>query len=1250
MDTVIVAALKRLESRIREVDLRQGGPRGPKGRKGDAGPVGSQGSTGPEGSRGTQGSKGQAGPTGKVGVDGTSGPQGPRGFSGSDGNAGLHGSHGRDGTDGVSIVDAQVDLDGHLTISLSDGTEIDAGLITADGDGQITYVAGSSGKNYDKQIEDLQDQIDQIVADLNAHLGDFNNPHQVMHDQLTDVTPDQHHPQLHDLDSHTDVQILNGQTGQSLIILADGMTWGNKTSDTETWPTGLANGGELNIGPGPNDIELIAGVGLIMDNYTDPLSPPVAQGIQWPQINEPITALPAVAGSVVFFTAYDTGVSAAPIGNFPVNVGGLHQWAQRPSPTLARQEIPLGFAIHDGVVWQEVSNPKVINQTAETLREVATDVLPFSTITEGGTVTEQPAFMLDQEEGVIWENNRNWHVDKSDPNREVLPAKTPTVFEYVNRDFTDVGLSTSTVDPTMWDNNGVVEPVGGGPSGETTIQRLYLDPGDNYWILWGQTVYPTFFTAQANLLGDVVVVPSLLQSSILLGYIISEKGKTDWDVNEAIFTASGSGAGAGGGGTPITDHDNLNGITPDNHHRQLHPLVGLDLDGFNQMQDVNPAVAPVLRDLLAFDGSLFQMDRRTRSVGDYVQAVVYNNGDELFNGSDLSEARIDGVTSFPYVSPTGDQFNIFQGTMSDFAQLAKQIIFGNRYQSTEGFYITGYRVETVVGNEYSVYVINDPTGPTPVGELILTFTAEAAGWQSFNLEARAVAPNSLFDIIAIVNEPDPTPVEVIASYNYLTPQNVTDPLLGQITQSRGQSDLMQVSYTDNDAIDRTALIQGLTPGDQIVINLISYAIQSNQVDAGFANIVVAPAVTTLAGIQDITFETVVATPISVAEDLNYWPTSNFPLVQGLKAVDTPYADIIPDDNAYGVDLLVQAAYVPDPAEWWLKIVAGTGGGGGGDFVPAIFTGAGTTGYVPDPVTENEQFLRDDGTWQDAGGGATESKINQVAHGFAVMDAVRFTGVAWVKAQANDINTTALGLVVEVTDVDNFVFAMSGRYQIGSLTADQWYYLDDAVAGGLVATEPGISQPMVYAEDGSWILIYPYRPSYAVPSTNPMVGEMRPFYGDPNDILPLWHLCDGTNGTPDLRGRTIYGAGNGYIEGASGGIQAVDRDVTDAGGHTHTFSGNTLGSHNHGSTGKTSHAHSVPGNNRTVDFGTGFTFRAQTTDGNTTQESQHVHGTNSTSGGTPSGTNSTQADHTHALTDDDPLHFVVTGFIMFTGVA
>lgn len=61
----------------------------------------------------------------------------------------------------------------------------------------------------------------------------------------------------------------------------------------------------------------------------------------------------------------------------------------------------------------------------------------------------------------------------------------------------------------------------------------------------------------------------------------------------------------------------------------------------------------------------------------------------------------------------------------------------------------------------------------------------------------------------------------------------------------------------------------------------------------------------------------------------------------------------------------------------------------------------------------------------------------------------------------------------------------------------------------------------------------------------------------------WNLCDGTNGTPDLRNRFIVGAGTSYTLGTSGGSTTSNA----AGGHTHTEA--SAGGHNHtGVTGDT----------------------------------------------------------------------------------
>ena len=112
-----------------------------------------------------------------------------------------------------------------------------------------------------------------------------------------------------------------------------------------------------------------------------------------------------------------------------------------------------------------------------------------------------------------------------------------------------------------------------------------------------------------------------------------------------------------------------------------------------------------------------------------------------------------------------------------------------------------------------------------------------------------------------------------------------------------------------------------------------------------------------------------------------------------------------------------------------------------------------------------------------GAGGSTTEVTQNSHGFVAKDAIRHNGSAWVKAQANAASTLALGIVTEAA-TNTFTVAQSGRFTISShgLTVGQWYYLSAAAAGGLVSTEPTISQPIVYVESSSVIFVYPYRPT------------------------------------------------------------------------------------------------------------------------------------------------------------------------------
>ena len=54
----------------------------------------------------------------------------------------------------------------------------------------------------------------------------------------------------------------------------------------------------------------------------------------------------------------------------------------------------------------------------------------------------------------------------------------------------------------------------------------------------------------------------------------------------------------------------------------------------------------------------------------------------------------------------------------------------------------------------------------------------------------------------------------------------------------------------------------------------------------------------------------------------------------------------------------------------------------------------------------------------------------------------------------------------------------------------------------------------------------------------------------------WALCDGTNGTPDLKDRFVVGAGSGYAVGATGGEATHVLTIAEMPSHTHTQNSHT----------------------------------------------------------------------------------------------
>lgn len=95
-----------------------------------------------------------------------------------------------------------------------------------------------------------------------------------------------------------------------------------------------------------------------------------------------------------------------------------------------------------------------------------------------------------------------------------------------------------------------------------------------------------------------------------------------------------------------------------------------------------------------------------------------------------------------------------------------------------------------------------------------------------------------------------------------------------------------------------------------------------------------------------------------------------------------------------------------------------------------------------------------------------------------------------------------------------------------------------------------------------------------------IGIIVMWSGAANAIPAGWKLCDGRNGTPDLRDRFVIGAGSGYAVGASGGNNTISLNVAQLPAHSHTGGTGWMNQnnvHSHGMDAAGKHGHGVHDN-------------------------------------------------------------------------
>lgn len=142
-----------------------------------------------------------------------------------------------------------------------------------------------------------------------------------------------------------------------------------------------------------------------------------------------------------------------------------------------------------------------------------------------------------------------------------------------------------------------------------------------------------------------------------------------------------------------------------------------------------------------------------------------------------------------------------------------------------------------------------------------------------------------------------------------------------------------------------------------------------------------------------------------------------------------------------------------------------------------------------------------------------------------------------------------------TETQNVTLDSNGRFSVtlGSSTAlNKDQFTGTTYLGIKVGTDAELAPRQQLTS-----VAYALQTAAGVPT-----GGIIMWSGTVADIPAGWALCDGSNGTPNLRDKFIVGAGSGYAVGATGGEVAHILTVNEMPSHNHTIT-DGAGSHNHG---------------------------------------------------------------------------------------
>lgn len=321
--------------------------------------------------------------------------------------------------------------------------------------------------------------------------------------------------------------------------------------DTMTGVTGASDGANISI---PNIIELLGALvstgiirgGSVDQNISNPIAVDIAPFVGYivdatANENAPLVRRVQKATTSTIINSNP----ANPITWYYLNPDGTFgQQATEPTAEDRVARLQLGFSLQSGglIVEVQTTHERITQKTGDWARLLESlgsfPVRGYEMVASpnGANMKINTSSSLIFNRAINNYSGPTLNYDRNVTNQDAVSAISFRAGTRVESTLT--GAPVTDLDPTLYDNNGVLTTIAN-PSSNATIHRLYYSPlsaGNQFFIQYGQTVYTSLSAAVTAIHSSNFVVNPLLKFTMLVGYIVCIKGCTNLsDPAQATF-------------------------------------------------------------------------------------------------------------------------------------------------------------------------------------------------------------------------------------------------------------------------------------------------------------------------------------------------------------------------------------------------------------------------------------------------------------------------------------------------------------------------------------------------------------------------------------------------------------------------------------------------------------------------------------------------------------------------------------------